>query len=108
MGGQDQFGAAHGVLRQAPEPYQANGPNISATDLDEYVDALAAAATTEKTVPEELARPNEALTTTNTKLSAYVASLIKANDQLSSWVRKLQNNQNERILRPTHFSMPPL
>ena len=55
MGGQDQFGAAHGALRQAPEPEQknqANSLNRSVTDLNEYFDVLAAAATMEKTVLE--------------------------------------------------------
>ena len=48
VGGQDQSGAAHGALRQAPkiQEDQANDPTRSATDLNEYFDALAEAATT--------------------------------------------------------------
>ena len=74
MVGQDQFGAAHGTLRQAPKPdqknqsNQANGPNRLATNLNEYFDALAAVDTTYKTVLEELLRANAALTFTNAKL----------------------------------------
>ena len=55
VGGQDQFGAAHGALRQALEPEQknqVNGPNRSVTDLKKYFDDLTAAATTENTVLE--------------------------------------------------------
>ena len=65
VGGQDQFGAAHDTFRQAPEPDKANGPTMSATDLDEYFDALAAAATTENNAMEGLVRDNAALTNTN-------------------------------------------
>ena len=46
VGGQDQFGATHGTLRQAPKIDQAKGPSRSATDLDEYFDALSATDTT--------------------------------------------------------------
>ena len=35
VGGPDQFGAAHGALRQAPVPYRANDPIRSSNDLDE-------------------------------------------------------------------------
>ena len=44
---QDQFGAVHGALRQAPQNNpQANSPSRLAADLDKYFDALAAEATT--------------------------------------------------------------
>ena len=48
VGGQYQFGATHGALRQTPkiQEDQANCPTRSATDLDKYFDALAAASTT--------------------------------------------------------------
>ena len=49
LGDQDQFGATHNALRQAPEPEQKNqatSPNRLVTDLDEYFGALAAAAST--------------------------------------------------------------
>ena len=83
MGGQDQFGDAHCALRQAPEPDQANDLTRSATDLNEYFGALTVAATTENTVLEELVRANAALTTTNAKFLASVASIINDNEQLS-------------------------
>ena len=93
VGGQNQFDAAHGALRQASEPYQANGPNRLATDFDEYFDALAAAATTENNVLEELVRYNAALTTHNAELLASVESLIESNKQLSCWVENHQSNK---------------
>ena len=95
VGVQDQFGTAHGALRQAPEPdqeNQENGTNMSATDLNKYFDALAATATTYKTVMEELVRVNASLTTTNAKLLDSVDSLIKANNQLYRQVGNRQAN----------------
>ena len=44
VGGQDQFGATHGTLMQAPQAQQGNDPTRLAANLDEYFDTLAAAA----------------------------------------------------------------
>ena len=52
VGGQGQFGAAYGTVRQAPQVQQANGPTRSEADLDKYFDSLAAAVTTKKEVLE--------------------------------------------------------
>ena len=55
IGGQDQFGASHGKLKQAPfSAQQANGPPRLDDDIDEYFNALSEAATTEKGVSEKL------------------------------------------------------
>ena len=98
VAGQDQFGAAHGALTQAPQVapqvQQTNGPTSSAADLDEHFDALAAAVTTEKGVLEEIVKDNAALTITNAELSASVASLIKANKKLSRRVFNCRNSNN--------------
>ena len=66
IGGQNQFGVAHGVLMQAPKikEDQANVPTRLDTDFKEYFDALAADATTEKGVLEELVKANASLTNT--------------------------------------------
>ena len=101
VGGQDQLCAAQGALRQAPEPYQVNGPTRSATDLDKYFYALATAYTTENTVLEELVRYNAALTTSSAEFSASVDSLIKANEKLSCRVGNLQINQNTQTQEDT-------
>ena len=66
--GQYQCGAAHGALKQVLEPHQtnqANGTDRLVTDFNEYFDNLAVAATTEKTVLEELVRSNASLPTTD-------------------------------------------
>ena len=57
---------------------------------------MAAAATTEKGVLEELVKSNADRATTNNDLSALVASLIKANEKLSHRVgnRRTNNNTN--------------
>ena len=65
---------------------------MSATDLNKYFDALAATATTYKTVMEEVVRVNASLTTTNAKLLDSVDSLIKANNQLYRQVGNRQAN----------------
>ena len=92
VGGQDQFGASHSALSQVPQSQQSNGPTKSATDLDKYFDALAAAVTTEKWVLEELMKANAALATTNTELLASVSSLIKSSDQISCRVGNHHSN----------------
>ena len=69
-----------------PPNQQSKGPTRSAADLEEYFDALAAAATTKKGVLEYIVKDNAALTTTNTELSASVVGLIKDNKQLSRQV----------------------
>ena len=104
VGGQDQFDDAHGTLRQAPkiQEDQTNGPTRLATDLNKYFNALSAAATTEKTVLEELLRENAALTTTEAELLASAASLIKANEKLSRWVVNRQKNQKTRTREDTN------
>ena len=80
----------------APQVQQANVPTRLETDLDEYFDALAADSTTNKWVLEELMKYNAALTTTNAKLSASVASLIDSNDQIYCRLGNLRNNNNNR------------
>ena len=98
VGGQDQFdathGAAYGAIRQVPPNQQSKGPTRSAADLEEYFDALAAAATTKKGVLEYIVKDNAALTTTNTELSASVVGLIKDNKQLSRQVSNWRNNNH--------------
>ena len=69
--------------RSRPRSNKINDPTRSVDDLDEYFDALAADATTEKEVMEELVNANAALTTTNAELLASVAILIKANEKIS-------------------------
>ena len=103
IGSQDQFGTAHGALRHAPQTQQVNGMTRLASDLDEYFDALSAAATTEKGVLEELVKYNSTLTTTNAELSAAVDSLIKANYQLSL---QLGNRRNNRTCEDYSVSLP--
>ena len=76
-----------------PQAQQENGPTRSAADLEEYFDALTAAATTEKEVLEYLVKSNAALTTNNSELSAAVDSLVKASEQLSCWVGNCCNNR---------------
>ena len=108
VGGGDQFGAAHGTLRHAPEigkTKQKNVPNRSVNNLNECFDALAAEATRKKTVMEELAIYNAALTTTNVKLSASVEILIKANEKLYCQVGNRQGNQNPNT-RTREYSPP--
>ena len=67
---------------------------MSADDLGKYFDALAADATTEKGLLEELVKANAALTATNNKLSYSVVAITKANDQLSRQVGNRRNNHN--------------
>ena len=109
IAGQDQFGAAHVALRQAPQGapqvQQANGPSRSAADLEKYFDALASATTTKKVVLEELVKDNSALTTTNDYLLDSVSILITSNDQLSRRVGNIQNRNKRNhkespVLRP--------
>ena len=103
VGGQYQFCATHGALRQSPQAQQANSPTRSAADLGGYVDSLDAAATTEKGFMEELVKANVALTTNNAELLASADSLIKSNEQLSRWVGNRQNNKKT----PTREDTPP-
>ena len=74
MGTQDQFGAAHGVGLLAPS--DASPPDQTET-LDEYFDALAAEASTEKEILEELIRSNTVLTKSNTELTETTLKLTK-------------------------------
>ena len=82
--------AAHGALRKAVTPPTPT-PQVTAIDdlvnkddLEDYSDNLAAAATTEKVVLEQLTSKNATLTTnskvlvaTNTKLVAEVTNLTR-------------------------------
>ena len=80
-GGKDQFGAAHGAgsTGYAPPPAPPGGPPDTPNEtLDEYFDALAAAATTEKSVLVELVKANATLTATNATLVALVTALTNA------------------------------
>ncbi len=76
--GQDQFGAANHVSNQAPQ--------TQGDALDEYFDALAAAATTDKNVLEELVTSNATLTKANAELVSANAALTKANAALTAKV----------------------
>ena len=80
-GGKDQFGTAHeaGSAGFAPPPAPSEAPPDTPTEtLDEYFDALAAAATTEKSVLAELVKANATLTATNATLVASVTALTNA------------------------------
>ena len=80
-GGKDQFGAAHDASSAgyAPPPAPAGGPPDTPTEtLDEYFGALAAAATTKKSVLAELVKANATLTATNATLVASVTALTNA------------------------------
>ena len=90
----DQFGDAHGALRQAPQYQHENGLSTSAADVDKYFDALVESSTTKRVVLEELVKANAALTSTNTELLASVDSLIKANEQLLCQVGKRRTRNN--------------
>ena len=91
-GGKDQFGAAHysGKGNLVPFAYvppasaaaAATGPPAGA--LDEYFDALAAAATTDQNVVAELVESVAKLTKANAELVEAVSTLTKANEVLSA------------------------
>ena len=84
VGGQYQFGAAHGVLNQSPPRAQkSNGSPRSADDLEKYFYALAEAVITEKGLLVDLFKANVDLTATSANFLATVAVLIKYNGQLS-------------------------
>ena len=79
-GGKDQFGAAHeaGSEGYAPPPVPPGGPpDIPTETLGKYFDALAAAATTKKSVLAKLVKANATLTVTNDTLVASVNALTK-------------------------------
>ena len=71
---QDQFGAAHGSGLPAPTDAL---PPAQTEALDEYFDALAAAASKEKEILEELIRSNTVLTKSNTELTETTVKLTK-------------------------------
>ena len=72
---QDQFGAAHGALRQASQVQQVNGPTSFESEPDEYFYAISTAANTEKRVPKDLIKDNYTLTTMLDYWPQWLASL---------------------------------
>ena len=89
LGTQDQFGAAHGTgLLASP-----NAPHPAQTEaLDKYFDALAAAASTEKEILEDLLRSNTVLTKSNTDLTETRVKLTKIIDDLTGQLKRVQRN----------------
>eukprot|EP00957_Ditylum_brightwellii_P043633 3307584-Ditylum_brightwellii.AAC.1 len=81
--GQDQFGAAHRATGNdappSPPPSAPTGAPTGSTQgeqLDEYFDALAAAATTDQSVLAELVASNTRLTKANELLTKTNESLV--------------------------------
>jgi hypothetical protein len=91
-GGKDQFGAAHHVAGDDLVPGAPPGaPPMGKTQgesLDEYFDALAAAASTDQNVLVELVANVTKLTAANATLTEAVSQPTKANTTLSEKVQK--------------------
>ena len=89
MGTQHQFRAAHGSGLLAPP----DAPPPSQTEaLDKYFDALAAAASTEKEILEELIRSNTVLTKSNAELTETTVDLTKIIADLTGQLKRAQRN----------------
>ena len=86
---QDQFGAAHGSGLLAPTDAL---PPAQTEALDEYFDALAAAASKEKEILEELIRSNTVLTKSNTELTETTVKLTKIIADLTGQLKWAQGN----------------
>ena len=69
-GGKDQFGAAYGAEQELPDWGLGKTVPIGIKELDGTFNNLAAAATNEKAMLEELVKSNAVLTKTNPELSA--------------------------------------
>ena len=89
MGTQDQFGAAHGAGLLAPPD---TPPPDQTEELDEYFDVLAAAASTEKEILEELVCSNTMPTKSNTDLTETRVKLTKIIDDLTGQLKRVQRN----------------
>ena len=85
MGPQDQFRAAHGAGFLPPP----NAPPPAQTEaLDEYFNALAAAASTEKEILEELVHSNTVLTKSNTELTDTTVKLTNIIADLTGHLKR--------------------
>ena len=105
MGTQDQFGTAHGAgLLTLP-----NAPLYAQIEaLDKYFDALAAAASTEKEILEDLFCSNTVLTKSNAELTETTVKLIKIISDLMGQLKRAQGNtrsggrENKQNNQTTH------
>ena len=88
---QDQSGASHGAGLLAPP----DTPTLDQTKvMDEYFDALAAAASTEKEILEDLVLSNTVLTKSNTKLTETTVKLGKIIADLTGQLKRAQGNKH--------------
>ena len=91
-GGKDQFGAAHRAAEDEAVPVAPpSAPpfgNTQGDSLDEYFDALAAAASTDQNVLAELVTSVTKLTASNANLVDSVSKLTKANEALTAKLNK--------------------
>jgi regulator of replication initiation timing len=88
--------AAPGLIdkpESGPTPNTQNGFGMEA--LDEYFDNLAAAATKEKSLLEELIRSNATLTQTNEELAGVIKKITAENRQLKQEMSGLRNKLSE-------------
>ena len=119
--GKDQFGAAHhyGNGNLVPLAYVPTAPTAAAATvppslppsgktqgeaLEEYFDALAAAASTDQNVLSELTASVSKLTKANNDLVQAVSKLTKANKVISAQVGKAGRGSSERrTVRPKKY-----
>ena len=91
-GGKDQFGAAHRAAEDEAVPVAPPSAPLSGKtqgdSLDEYFDALAAAASTDQNVLAELVTSVTKLTASNANLVDSVSKLTKANEALTAKLNK--------------------
>jgi hypothetical protein len=109
-GGKDQFGAAHCVTGDNLVPDTPPAPPMGKTQgesLDEYFDALAAAASKDQNVLAELVANVTKLTAANATLTEAVSQLNKANAALSEKVQKAGRGRGYEDANPRPKKLCP-